>query len=239
MRRVPPSRVPCPAPWRPLLPVQVFPGGLMKEMNPGGGAPQPRDPCPGPFPSASQERARFPVDRLPPCCTNVRCYHVCWRPCTRHAVCFTQIRAQGTAGNTETALESRGPEVQAAPGASVSPGRLESTSFSHRPPWASDGGAGCVGMGFRVWGPPRRCKAAVGPGGWRGMSSPFLLCVAAQEGGPWFPLQELRGRSVARAVQVRPLPCGSRETCGALTASLGDGPRDWVCQEDSCLFGRH
>ena len=157
----------------------------------------------------------------------------------RYAVCFTQIRAQGTAGNTETALEFRGPEGHPAPGASVSLGRLESTSFSHMPPWASDAGAGCVGMGFRVCGPPERCEAAGDPGGWRGTSSPFLFRVAAQEGGPWFPLQEPRRRSAAWAVQVKPLPCGSRETCVALTASLGDGPRDWVCQADSCLFGRH
>lgn len=92
---------------------------------------------------------------------------------------------------------SHGPQGHPAPGASVTPGRLESTSFSHRPPWSSDGGAGCVGMDFRVWGSPGLYEASGGPGGCRGMSSPLLLRVAAQEGGPG-------SRSRSRAGILRP-----------------------------------
>ena len=102
----------------------------------------------------------------------------------RHVVCFTQMRAWGTAGNTETALEfmwSSGPPCSRG----VSNPRVPGEHFLlTQAPWSSDGGAGCVGMDCRVWGPPGQYEGSGVPGGCSGMSSPFLLRVAAQEGGP-------------------------------------------------------
>ena len=111
--------------------------------------------------------------------------------------CVSHRYVPGAQLGTRRQLSSaRGPQGHPAPGASVTPGRLESTSFSHRPPWPSNGGAGCIGMDCRVWGPPGQYEASGVPGGCRGMSSPFLLRVAAQEGGPGS-----RSRSCAGVLQ--------------------------------------